>query len=175
MDVAFWKTLKFIYTKKWALPVEWNLLTLRNSKPGNFGRRQPCAPEAWPVAAIDPPSRNQFFLFIPFQVLVGVLITVHSSGAVINSERKPDINMDLIEEPPEGYYAFIESPGAEPPKVRRPPYVQSEMECPGFLFTIFFERHSSEIVLGLLQYYSYLIEHSTGDSHFAHDNWCTNS
>ncbi|KAK6642772.1 hypothetical protein RUM43_004274 [Polyplax serrata] len=39
--------------------------------------------------------------------------------------------MDLIEEPPEGYYAFIESPGAEPPKVRRPPYVQSEMECPG--------------------------------------------
>ncbi|KAL0279082.1 UNVERIFIED_CONTAM: hypothetical protein PYX00_000713 [Menopon gallinae] len=36
----------------------------------------------------------------------------------------------MIEEPPEGYYAFIESPSAEPPKIRRPPYVQSDVECP---------------------------------------------
>ncbi|KAJ8882547.1 hypothetical protein PR048_014358 [Dryococelus australis] len=35
------------------------------------------------------------------------------------------------EPPPEGYYAFVESPSAEPPHVRRPPYLQSDKECPG--------------------------------------------
>ncbi|XP_034944592.1 uncharacterized protein spz6 [Chelonus insularis] len=33
------------------------------------------------------------------------------------------------EEPPEGYYAFIESPNAEPPKLRPPPYIDSDKEC----------------------------------------------
>jgi hypothetical protein len=33
------------------------------------------------------------------------------------------------EEPPEGYYAFVESPNAEPPKVRPPPYIDSDKEC----------------------------------------------
>ncbi|XP_066602344.1 uncharacterized protein [Prorops nasuta] len=33
-------------------------------------------------------------------------------------------------EPPEGYYAFVESPNAEPPKVRPPPYIDSNKECP---------------------------------------------
>ncbi|XP_015604526.1 uncharacterized protein LOC107272166 [Cephus cinctus] len=32
-------------------------------------------------------------------------------------------------EPPEGYYAFVESPNAEPPKVRPPPYIDSDKEC----------------------------------------------
>ncbi|XP_066994789.2 uncharacterized protein spz6 [Anabrus simplex] len=40
-------------------------------------------------------------------------------------------DQDIPLEPPEGYYAFMESPNAEPPKVRRPPYVQSNKECPG--------------------------------------------
>ena len=35
------------------------------------------------------------------------------------------------EEPPEGYYAFVESPNAEPPKVRPPPYIDSDKECHG--------------------------------------------
>lgn len=61
-----------------------------------------------------------------------VLLCLGYARAVVNSSGQPDnINLDLIEEPPEGYYAFIESPSAEPPKVRRPPYVQSDMECPG--------------------------------------------
>lgn len=34
-------------------------------------------------------------------------------------------------EPPEGYYAFIKSPNAEPPKVRPPPYIDSDKECHG--------------------------------------------
>ncbi|KAG8042143.1 hypothetical protein G9C98_000134 [Cotesia typhae] len=33
------------------------------------------------------------------------------------------------EEPPEGFYAFVESPNAEPPKVRPPPYIDSDKEC----------------------------------------------
>ncbi|CAG5006847.1 unnamed protein product [Parnassius apollo] len=35
------------------------------------------------------------------------------------------------EEPPEGYYAFVESPNATPPRVRPPPYRQSNAECTG--------------------------------------------
>lgn len=33
------------------------------------------------------------------------------------------------EEPPEGYYAFVESPNAEPPRVRPPPYVHANVDC----------------------------------------------
>jgi len=33
------------------------------------------------------------------------------------------------EEPPEGYYAFIESPNAEPPRVRPPPYTHANIDC----------------------------------------------
>lgn len=33
------------------------------------------------------------------------------------------------EEPPEGYYAFIESPSAVPPKVRPPPYTHVKLDC----------------------------------------------
>ncbi|EAT35683.1 AAEL012164-PA [Aedes aegypti] len=38
---------------------------------------------------------------------------------------------DLLdsEEPPEGYYAFIESPSAVPPKVRSPPYTHINIDC----------------------------------------------
>ncbi|XP_046403571.1 uncharacterized protein LOC124169120 [Ischnura elegans] len=38
---------------------------------------------------------------------------------------------DDIHEPPEGYYAFIESANAEPPRVRRPPYQHTNARCPG--------------------------------------------
>ncbi|XP_075166415.1 spaetzle domain-containing protein 6 [Haematobia irritans] len=33
------------------------------------------------------------------------------------------------EEPPEGYYAFVESPNAIPPKVRPPPYTHVNIDC----------------------------------------------
>ncbi|XP_050296825.1 uncharacterized protein LOC126736491 [Anthonomus grandis grandis] len=33
------------------------------------------------------------------------------------------------EEPPEGYYAFVESPNAEPPRVRPPPYSYTLADC----------------------------------------------
>ncbi|XP_066959294.1 uncharacterized protein spz6 isoform X1 [Macrobrachium rosenbergii] len=37
------------------------------------------------------------------------------------------------QEYPEGYYAFQEAPGKVPPKVRKPPYVQSRIPCLGAL------------------------------------------
>jgi hypothetical protein len=52
-------------------------------------------------------------------------VTVLSAGA-----RTPQ-KSEVVQEPPEGYYAFVESPNAEPPRVRRPPYHQSDKECPG--------------------------------------------
>lgn len=33
------------------------------------------------------------------------------------------------DEPPEGYYAFVESPNAEPPRVRPPPYSHAPVDC----------------------------------------------
>ncbi|XP_044264537.1 uncharacterized protein LOC123011246 [Tribolium madens] len=35
----------------------------------------------------------------------------------------------VAEEPPEGYYAFVESPNAEPPRVRPPPYTHAPTDC----------------------------------------------
>ncbi len=32
---------------------------------------------------------------------------------------------------PEGYFPFEESPARVPPKVRRPPYAQADVDCPG--------------------------------------------
>uniref|UniRef100_A0A1A9V6A7 Spaetzle domain-containing protein n=1 Tax=Glossina austeni TaxID=7395 RepID=A0A1A9V6A7_GLOAU len=37
--------------------------------------------------------------------------------------------IDYGEEPPEGYYAFVESPNAIPPKVRPPPYTHVTSNC----------------------------------------------
>nr|CAG4651839.1 EOG090X06KU [Triops cancriformis] len=33
---------------------------------------------------------------------------------------------------PDGYFPFEESPSRIPPKVRKPPYVQADVDCPGF-------------------------------------------
>ncbi|CAB3240375.1 unnamed protein product [Arctia plantaginis] len=46
-----------------------------------------------------------------------------------NVESRDDALSDS-EEPPEGYYAFVESPNATPPRVRPPPYRQVSSPCP---------------------------------------------
>ncbi|CAB0036272.1 unnamed protein product [Trichogramma brassicae] len=46
-----------------------------------------------------------------------------------NSINNPTTTTTSPDEPPEGYYAFVESPNAEPPKVRPPPYANSDKEC----------------------------------------------
>lgn len=48
------------------------------------------------------------------------------------TEKNVENNED--NKPPEGYYAFIESPNAEPPKVRPPPYEDVNKECQGKRF-----------------------------------------
>ncbi|XP_069940677.1 uncharacterized protein spz6 [Cherax quadricarinatus] len=47
------------------------------------------------------------------------------------------VPQDHLETPdyPEGYYAFEEAPAKIPPKVRKPPYIQSKVPCPGTLET----------------------------------------
>ena len=39
------------------------------------------------------------------------------------------IDNNEIEDTPEGYYAFIESPKMEPPQVKIPPYTKSSRPC----------------------------------------------
>nr|XP_012229452.1 PREDICTED: LOW QUALITY PROTEIN: uncharacterized protein LOC105676281 [Linepithema humile] len=46
-----------------------------------------------------------------------------------NTKPVVNDNESAGEEPPEGYYAFVESPNAEPPRVRPPPYIDSDKEC----------------------------------------------
>lgn len=48
-----------------------------------------------------------------------LLLTAFSNGQM----------SDYDEEPPEGYYAFLESPNAIPPKVRPPPYTHVNVQC----------------------------------------------
>ncbi|XP_059478672.1 uncharacterized protein LOC132198579 [Neocloeon triangulifer] len=49
--------------------------------------------------------------------------------AAAQQGRRP--GPEQLQEPPEGYYAFEEAPNAEPPKVRRPPYLQTDVPCAG--------------------------------------------
>ncbi|XP_060529279.1 uncharacterized protein LOC132703809 [Cylas formicarius] len=46
------------------------------------------------------------------------------NSAIQNEESNAEAN-----EPPEGYYAFVESPNAEPPRVRPPPYSYAPIDC----------------------------------------------
>jgi hypothetical protein len=56
---------------------------------------------------------------ILFQVLALCAISAYASETTDPAQ----------EEPPEGYYAFVESPNAEPPRVRPPPYSHAPVDC----------------------------------------------
>lgn len=63
-----------------------------------------------------------------------ILLCASSYAEEKSKSTKPVVNDNepvRTEEPPEGYYAFIESPNAEPPRVRPPPYIDSDKECYG--------------------------------------------
>lgn len=63
-----------------------------------------------------------------------MLLCVSSYAEDYEKSTKPASNDNESaggEEPPEGYYAFVESPNAEPPRVRPPPYIDSDKECYG--------------------------------------------
>lgn len=54
-----------------------------------------------------------------------------NTKAIVNENESNESRRTTTEEPPEGYYAFVESPNAEPPRVRPPPYIDSDKECYG--------------------------------------------
>ncbi|XP_058801564.1 uncharacterized protein LOC131670189 [Phymastichus coffea] len=66
-----------------------------------------------------------------FRTFIMILICAASYAEDYRDKEKSgaaDKNA-IADEPPEGYYAFVESPNAEPPKVRQPPYIDSDKEC----------------------------------------------
>nr|CAG4638464.1 EOG090X06KU [Cyclestheria hislopi] len=56
------------------------------------------------------------------QIIVGFLLLMQLNLTV---------NQSADEELPEGYFPFEESPARAPPRVRRPPYAQADVDCPG--------------------------------------------
>ncbi|XP_049881134.1 uncharacterized protein LOC126377434 [Pectinophora gossypiella] len=82
---------------------------------------------------------ERFLIFIAMtsSLLAGVLPEV-APGASLTPAPTPaggpatgaaGDSADSADEPPEGYYAFVESPNATPPRVRPPPYRQVPTEC----------------------------------------------
>ncbi|XP_045599753.2 uncharacterized protein spz6 [Procambarus clarkii] len=59
--------------------------------------------------------------------VVAAAAAAASSVAAQDYQETPDY--------PDGYYAFDEAPAKIPPKVRKPPYFQSKVPCPGTLET----------------------------------------
>ncbi|KAL1501987.1 hypothetical protein ABEB36_007203 [Hypothenemus hampei] len=60
--------------------------------------------------------------FLKFVRINNQILYCHSMRIVVSENR-------LTEPPPEGYYAFVESPNAEPPRVRPPPYTFAPVDC----------------------------------------------
>ncbi|XP_069673128.1 uncharacterized protein spz6 [Periplaneta americana] len=73
-------------------------------------------------------SRKFSATFIDFNT---VTICVLCYVTLFFAEMGASQRAETVQEPPEGYYAFVESPNAEPPRVRRPPYLHSDKECLG--------------------------------------------
>ena len=48
----------------------------------------------------------------------------------------PSVLPEAFNQYPQGYYPFEESPAKIPPKVRKPPYLQTQVNCPGTQFNI---------------------------------------
>ena len=46
----------------------------------------------------------------------------------------PMVLPEAFNQYPQGYYPFEESPAKIPPKVRKPPYLQTQVNCPGKYF-----------------------------------------
>ncbi|KAL2743056.1 hypothetical protein V1477_008545 [Vespula maculifrons] len=62
-------------------------------------------------------------------ILISCILTFAEEYHTTKRTKTSNIDVSMQEEPPEGYYAFVESPNAEPPKVKSPPYVESDKEC----------------------------------------------
>ncbi|KAH1001133.1 hypothetical protein HUJ04_013384 [Dendroctonus ponderosae] len=82
---------------------------------------------------IDLPDRAPFrfscrdFVFVIVQCAILAMPVKWISLALLCAWLRGAQGAD---EPPEGYYAFVESPNAEPPRVRPPPYSFTPVDCP---------------------------------------------
>ncbi|XP_047519398.1 uncharacterized protein LOC125059157 [Pieris napi] len=72
----------------------------------------------------------RFLLLLTFTVIVQADEPSPSLAGETKALPASGDNHTDPEEPPEGYYAFVESPNATPPRVRPPPYRQVASECP---------------------------------------------
>nr|CAI5819700.1 unnamed protein product [Callosobruchus analis] len=70
-------------------------------------------------------SMTVFWKFGTVPLLLFLLHLTQDTFATTTSNS--NINDEF---PPEGYYAFVESPMAEPPRVRPPPYTHAPIDCP---------------------------------------------
>ncbi|CAH1725573.1 uncharacterized protein LOC114119106 isoform X1 [Aphis gossypii] len=68
------------------------------------------------------------FIFIATFLISRTIAVVHQPQTFSSTDLP---TVDSGQEPPEGYYAFIEAPRMEPPQVRSPPYFKSNKLCPG--------------------------------------------
>ncbi|XP_038218174.1 uncharacterized protein LOC119836781 isoform X2 [Zerene cesonia] len=66
---------------------------------------------------------------LPFFVFLTLSAVLCASEPTAEPKALPTDTQTDPEEPPEGYYAFVESPNATPPRVRPPPYRQVASEC----------------------------------------------
>ncbi|XP_050432845.1 uncharacterized protein LOC126840896 [Adelges cooleyi] len=66
------------------------------------------------------------FIFVTVSQIPRYPAVVHQPQTYSSTD-----STDSGQEPPEGYYAFIEAPRMDPPQVRPPPYFKSTKLCPG--------------------------------------------
>ena len=68
-----------------------------------------------------------------FLQMILLCATVFADDSRARGDNNSIANKNEVQddEPPKGYYAFVQSPNAEPPKVKPPPYIDSDKECHG--------------------------------------------
>lgn len=72
-----------------------------------------------------------------FQIVVALLLLGRAStGRPGAEDSSVPVATSKNGEYPDGYFPFEESPSRTPPKVRRPPYAQADVDCPGIFFSL---------------------------------------
>ena len=71
-----------------------------------------------------------------FTILYYVLLPIFSFQILfllvfVSISPIPSVLPEAFNQYPQGYYPFEESPAKIPPKVRKPPYLQTQVNCPG--------------------------------------------
>ncbi len=73
-----------------------------------------------------------------FQIVVALLLLGRASTGRPGAEDSSVPASSKNGEYPDGYFPFEESPSRTPPKVRRPPYAQADVDCPGIFYKLIY-------------------------------------